>query len=168
MCSNPGLVYDVSKSANVNPELVITRAMAEGNSPGISKHNYWGMGCTNTGGYDACYTYSSLQDGIKGFGNNLSKYNNLAEMMSKYAYIGKYWYNPGSWSVGGCIYFPSIKKYMSPSRQSQVTSICSKSTTCTTSGGDCTLTTSEDQTAYATWQVNDKLGPYMCKVFGTC
>ena len=71
------------------------------------------MGCTNTGGLAACITYSSLEAGIKGFGNNVSKYNNLAEMMSKYAYIGKYWYNPGSWSVGGCIYFPYIKKYMS-------------------------------------------------------
>ena len=168
ICSNLGTVYDTSKSANVNPELVITRAMAEGNSPGISKHNYWGMGCTNTGGYNACITYSSLQAGIKGFGDNVSKYENLAEMMGKYAYIGKYWYNPGSWSVGGCIYFPYIKKYMSTGRQSQVTSICSKTTTCTTSGGDCSLTSVEDQNAYASWQVNDKLGPYMCKVFGTC
>ena len=167
MCNNLGVVYDTSKSANVNPELVIARAMAEGNSPGISKHNYWGMGCTNTGGLAACITYSSLQAGIKGFGNNVSKYKNLAEMMSKYAYIGKYWYNPGSWSVGGCIYFPYIKKYMSSGRQSTVTSICGKSSKCTTSGGDCTPTTSEDQNAYATWQVKEKLGPYMCKVFGT-
>ena len=67
MCNNIGVVYDTSKSANVNPELVIARAMAEGNSPGVSKHNYWGMGCTNTGGLAACITYSSLQAGIKGF-----------------------------------------------------------------------------------------------------
>lgn len=168
MCSNLGIVYSASKAANVNPELVIARAMAEGNSPGKAKHNYWGMGCTNTGGYNACITYSSLEAGIKGFGANVSKYSNLAEMMSKYAYIGKYWYRPGTWSIGGCIYFPYIKKYMSSARQSAVTSICGKSTSCTLSGGDCTSTTSEDQTAYATWQVKEKLGPYMCKVFGTC
>ena len=168
MCNDLGFVYDVSKSANVNPELVISRAMVEGNSPGISKHNYWGMGCTNTGGYEACITYNSLEAGIKGFGDNVSKYNNLSEMMSKYAYIGKYWYNPGSWSAGGCIYFSYIKKYMSTGRQSTVASVCSKSTTCTKSGGDCTPTTSEDQNAYSKWQVQEKLVPYMCKVFGTC
>lgn len=168
ICNNLGVVYDVSKSTNVNPELVVTRAIVEGNSPGISKHNYWGMGCTNTGGYNACITYSSLEAGIKGFGNNVLQYNNLAEMMSRYAYIGQYWYNPGSWSIGGCIYFPYIKKYMSSARQSTVSYICSKSTTCTTSGGDCTATTNEDQTAYASWQVKDKLGPYMCYIFGSC
>ena len=30
-----------------------------------------------------------------------------------------------------------------------------------------TKTTDEDQTAYATWQVENKLGPYMHNVFGT-
>ena len=168
MCNNLNIVYSTSKSSNVNPELVIARAMVEGNDPGISKHNYWGMGCTNTGGIEACFTYSSLQAGIKDFGKNVSKYKNLAEMMSKYAYIGKYWYNPGSWGIGGCKYFPYIKKYMSTERQSIVTNICSKSTKCNKKGGDCTKTTPEDQNAYATWQVKDKLGPYMCKVFGTC
>ena len=167
MCSNPGLVYDVSKSSNVNPELVITRAMAEGNSPGISKHNYWGINCTNTGGYNACFTYNSLEEGIKGFANTVSKYNNLSEMMGKYAYIGKYWYNPGSWSIGGCKYFPYIKKYMSTGRQATVSGVCSKPTSCNTSGGDCTPTTGEDQDAYSTWQVEEKLGPYMHNVFGT-
>ena len=167
MCDNPDLVYEASKTYNVNPELVITRAMAEGNSPGIAKNNYWGMGCTNTGGYQACITYSSLQDGIKGFAGMVTKYNNLMEMQLKYAYIGRYWYNPGSWSVGGCKYFPYIQGYMSPQRQSEVTQICAKQSECTTKGGDCTPTIQEDQNAYATWQVEKKLGPYMNNVFGT-
>jgi hypothetical protein len=36
-----------------------------------------------------------------------------------------------------------------------------------TSGGDCTPTIQEDQDAYTTWQVEQKLGPYMHNVFGT-
>ena len=80
-------------------------------------------------------------------------------MASKYAYIGKYWYRPGSWSDGGCKYFPYIKQYISAQRRNTVTFICNKSTTCTTSGGDCTPMNNEDQKAYATWQVEQKDGP---------
>ena len=167
LCADPGHVYDQSRVVDVNPELVIARAMAEGNSPGISKHNYWGMGCTNTGGYKACISYSSLDEGITGFGNNVKQYNNLMEMMGRYANIGAYWYNPGSWGLGGCKYHTYIAKYMSSSRASFVASVCAKPTTCTKEGGDCTPTNQEDQSAYATWQVNDKLGPYMHNVFGT-
>jgi hypothetical protein len=124
------------------------------------------MGCTNTGGYAACKTYSSLSDGIRGFGNNVMQYPNLTRMMSRYAYIGKYWYNPGSWSIGGCKYFPYIKKYMSTSRANRVTNICN-GPSCSTSGGSCTATIQEDQDAYATWQVADKMGPLFKSVFGT-
>ena len=87
-------------------------------------------------------------------------------MASKYAYIGKYWYRPGSWSDGGCIYFSYIKQYMSTQRRNYINSICSKSTLCKTSGGDCTATNSEDQLAYATWQVEKKMAPEIRKVFG--
>jgi murein DD-endopeptidase MepM/ murein hydrolase activator NlpD len=167
MCNNPDTVYTTSRQYNVNPELVITRAMAEGNSPGESRHNYWGIGCTNTGGINACHVYGSLEAGIQGFASIANRYKNLADMMAKYAYIGKYWYNPGSWSVGGCKYFPYIKSFMSTGRQSVVSGVCSKSSTCTTSGGDCTPTIQEDQDAYTTWQVEQKLGPYMHNVFGT-
>ena len=167
LCSDPTMVYDVSQSANVDPELVIARAMAEGNSPGISKHNYWGMGCTNTGGYNACITYSSVEDGIRGFGANIQQYNSLSEMMQRYAYIGKNWYNPGSWSIGGCKYFSYIREYMSESRGTFVQGVCAKTTTCDLNGGDCTPTTGEDQDAYSSWQVEKKLGPYMHNVFGS-
>ncbi|KAL6598297.1 hypothetical protein U3516DRAFT_913660 [Neocallimastix sp. 'constans'] len=166
MCNNPGLVYDTAKNNDVNALLVVVRAIIEGNSPGASRNNYWGIGCVNGGGVSACYKYSSLAEGIKGFAKTVNKYSNLAAMTSKYAYIGKYWFNPGSWSNGGCVYFPYIKSYMSASRAKSVTSICAKKTTCTPSGGDCTKTTQKDQDAYANWQVEEKMGPTFKKVFG--
>lgn len=166
LCKNAGKVYDTSKSANVNPLLVIVRAIVEGNSPGASKNNYWGIGCVNGGGKAACKSYSSLTEGVKGFAKIATRYSDLADMMSEYAYIGKYWYNPGSWSNGGCIYFPYIKQYMSSSRRNTVTNICAKKSKCTTSGGVCTATKKEDQRAYATWQVQDKMGPTIKAVFG--
>ena len=55
---------------------------------------------------------------------------------------------------------------MSTQRSNTVASICNKSTTCTTKGGDCTPTKNEDQLAYATWQVEQKMGPQIRKVFG--
>ena len=166
LCNNAGTVYDISKETNTNALLVIARAIVEGNSPGASKNNYWGIGCVNGGGTSACKYYKSLEDGIRGFAKTISGYNNLAEMQSKYTYIGKYWYNPGSWALGGCKYFSSIKQYMSPQRRNTVSIICNKSTQCTKSGGDCTPTTNEDQKAYATWQVEQKMAPTIRNVFG--
>ena len=167
MCNSPESVYDTSQAANVNPQLVIARAMAEGNSPGLAKHNYWGIGCTNTGGASACYSFGSMEAGIRGFAGIVTKHNTIGEAMKTYAYIGAYWYNPGSWSIGGCKYFPYIKGYMSSSRSGFVTGVCNKPTKCDISGGDCTNTTQEDQDAYISWQVEQKLGPYMHNVFGT-
>jgi hypothetical protein len=159
-------VYDTSISSNVNPELVVARAMCEGFSPGGSTNNYWGIGCTNTGGGRDCRSYSSLASGIQGFASVVAKYDTASQMMSKYAYIGKYWYNPGSWSTGGCIYFSYIRQYMSSGRQSTVNSVCSSSAHCDTSGGQCTPTTQEDQDAYATWQVANKMGPIRYNIWG--
>ena len=55
---------------------------------------------------------------------------------------------------------------MSPQRSNTVSYVCNKSSTCTTSGGDCTPTTDEDQKAYATWQVEKKMAPTIRDVFG--
>lgn len=159
-------VYDTSISSNVNPELVVARAMCEGFSPGGSTNNYWGIGCSNTGGGRDCRSYGSLPAGIQGFASVVAKYNTASDMMKKYAYIGKYWYNPGSWSTGGCIYFNYIRQYMSTGRQSTVNSVCNSSNHCDTSGGVCTGTTDEDQTAYATWQVANKMGPIRSNIWG--
>jgi hypothetical protein len=55
---------------------------------------------------------------------------------------------------------------MSAQRLETVTYICNKKTTCSTSGGDCTRTNDEDQKAYATCQVEKKMGPEIHNVFG--
>lgn len=152
---NADKIYTIATNNGVNPELVVIRAMAEGFSPGASKNNYWGMGCTNTGGYNACITYSSFDEGVLKYVENISQYESVDSMMSRYAYIGSYWYNPGSSSVGGCYYLPYIKEYMSSSRASQVENACNSGNTCGLSGGsNCLATTEEDQTAYTKYQVS--------------
>ncbi|MCI9279182.1 MAG: hypothetical protein HFJ02_00050 [Bacilli bacterium] len=152
---NAGMIYDMGVANGVNPELVFIRADVEGYSPGSSKNNYWGMGCTNTGGYDACITYSSLADGVSGFLKNISKYKTLTDLMSKYAYLGKYWYNPGSWSMGGCVYASSIYGDNIPER---VKNACASGKICNSDGsGDCVLTTDEDHQAYLKFQSKSML-----------
>lgn len=163
---NAGLIYDTSISANVNPELVVVRAINEGFSPGGNTNNYWGIRCYNGGGVKACSTYSSLEAGIRGFAGVVSGYEDASDMMLKYAYIGKYWYNPGSWSLGGCPYFPYISEYMPGDRVSVATSACSGPTCTNDNTGSCTRTTDEDQRAYATWQVADKMLPIRYNLFG--
>lgn len=162
---NAGKIYDASKRNNINPELIVVRAINEGFSPGKSKNNYWGIGCYN-GCDTCCITYSSLENGIKGFANLkiVKDAKNIEEMMSSYAYIGSNWYNPGSWSNGGCIYFKEIKQYMSPSRAAKVAAACAPSKTC--SGNSCMKTTDEDQKAYTKWQVEKNLTPYRKQIFG--
>lgn len=152
---NADRIYTIATNNGVNPELVVIRAILEGFSPGSSKNNYWGMGCTNTGGYNACISYESFDDGVLGYVENVSQYESVDAMMSRYAYIGSYWYNPGSSSVGGCYYFPYIKEFMTTSRANEVERICNSGNYCDTSGGEgCVATTEEDQAAYAKYQVS--------------
>lgn len=158
---NASTIYNMSVNNNINPELVIARAAREGFSPGGGTNNYWGLGCTNTGGSKACINYSSFSQGLLGYINNISKYSTVEEMMSKYAYIGNYWYSPGSSSLGGCYYYPYIKKYLSAERSAQIENACSKGC----SGNSCTKTTDEDQNAYASWQV-EKMVDVRKSVFG--
>jgi hypothetical protein len=164
-------IYKLAKANNVNPELVVVRAEVEGFSPGIVKNNYWGMGCTNTGGLKACINYSSFDDGVLGFINFVKKYGTAQELMGVYANIGTYWYNNGNGSssmgAGGCYYFPYIKKYMSEDRVNEITNYCVSGKNCSTQGvGDCLKSTAEDQLAYTTWQVVDKMIPVREKIFG--
>ncbi len=145
---NLSTVYSLSIKNNINPELVVVRAVNEGFSPGDSKNNYWGMGCNNEGGYDACITYSSFTDGLIGFLENVSQYDNVLDMMSRYVSIGRYWYNPGSSSLGGCYYFPYVKEYMSEERARKIERICSSDRECLKGGvGDCEPTNEEDTLA---------------------
>lgn len=143
-----GVIYDMGVQNNVNPELVFIRAAVEGYSPGGSTNNFWGIGCTNTGGANACHTYSSVTEGVLAFLQNVSQYDTLEAMMRKYAYLGDYWYNPGSSSLGGCYYAPHIYPNGVPSR---VSAACSGGS-CTKNGGSCTPTTDEDHHAYAMFQ----------------
>lgn len=147
--ANADTIYDISVKNNINPEMVVIRAAVEGFSPGALKNNYWGMGCTNTGGYSACISYSSFSAGVLGYIKNISQYDSVESMMSRYAYIGAYWYSPGSSSSGGCYYYPHIKKYMSASRSEAVKNACSKSC----SGSSCMKTNAEDSKAYTLYQV---------------
>ena len=153
--ANAELIYDVSLSNNVNPELVVIRGAKEGMSPGGSTNNYWGIGCANGKGSEVCYRYSSLSDGIVGFANVVAKYETVSQMMSKYAYIGAVWYNPGSWSLGGCKYYPYINKYMSSSRSTFVNNVCTNGPSCSSTGqSGCTKTNDEDQQAYAMYNAS--------------
>ncbi len=152
---NAGTIYDLASNNNVNPELVVVRAQVEGYSPGTLYQNYWGIGCTNTGGVAACKSYKSFSDGVLGFVNYVSQYNSIESLMTKYAYIGEYWYNPGSSAVGGCYYYPYIKQYMTESRAAAVGGYCSSDKACSTAGGNnCNKTTEEDQLAYTQYQIS--------------
>jgi len=161
-------VWNYSQKAGVNPALVIVRAINEGFAPGKKdgSHNYWGIAVYN--GQTSGARYSNLQDAIAGFAKIVVNKGTIGEMMKSYAYIGDYWYNPGSWGDGGCKYFPYIRKYMSSSRASTVERVCNGAQ-CSISGNksSCTRTTSEDQAAYTAYNVNSAMGP-LFKEFGIC
>ena len=153
---NAGDIYDIASSQGVNPELIVVRAILEGLSPAKdnNSNNYWGIACYNDGGMEACAKYSSFQDGVKAYVGLISSYGSVTEMMSKFAYLGSVWYYPGSWAIGGCMYYDSIKEFMSNERQRQVQQICSGTLSCTTAHeSDCQPTNEEDQNAYDAWQV---------------
>lgn len=153
--SNAGLIYDLATNNGINPELVVVRASLEGYSPASqgypSYNNYWGIACYNGQSLSKCASYSSFSEGVLGFINTIKKYDSLSSMMSKYAYIGRYWFNPGDAGSGGCYYYPYINKYMSYARNGVVGSACATDKTC--SGSSCVSTTDEDQLAYSMWQV---------------
>lgn len=153
--ANAEQVYDISIANNVNPELVVIRGAKEGMSPGGNTNNYWGIGCYNGAGSGACSRYASLEEGIRGFARAVASYSTVSEMMSKYAFIGAVWYKPGTWSLGGCRYFPYISKYMSEERQAKVNDICYNGPDCSAKGqAGCTPTNDEDQNAYAMYNAS--------------
>lgn len=161
--SHIGEIYDYSIRYNINPEFVVTRAMSEGYSPGGDSYNFWGVGCGNTSDGSDCVNYDSLQSGIKGLSglSIIEEATTVSDIMGSYAYIGTYWYNPGSWSQGGCAYFNYVSKYLSNSRTSIVGNACIPGKICNTDGsGQCIKTIKEDQDAYAKWQVDDKMNVY--------
>lgn len=155
-------IYEYAVANNVNPELVVIRAYVEGGgSTTGGTNNYWGIGCYNGKGKDACYDYDTFEEGYTDYINNISQYDSLVEMASKYAYIGKYWYNPGSSSLGGCYYAQFIYHDEIPDRVSKAcTKVCTKDDT-----ANCEKTTDEDQEAYANWQI-EKMASVRKTIFG--
>ena len=163
---NANEIYKYAESKKINPELVVIRAYVEGGGTTTGTNNYWGMGCFNGQGIDACFDYATFEEGYIDYINNISQYNSLADMMSKYAYIGKFWYNPGNSSDGGCYYAKYI--YAESNMPSRVSKACSASAPlCSTSDTTyCTATTDDDQKAYATWQIERNMAPVREMIFG--
>lgn len=161
LANNADDIYDISVKNGINPEVVVVRAMAEGYSPGASNNNYWGIGCTNTGGYKACKSYSSFDNGVLAYINILRGYgvSSLFDVFNvkHYSYIGSNWYSPGSASKGGCYYLPYINKYMSQSNYNRAKASCDAGTE--------VATTAEDQAAFSHYNMETMNG-FRKNVFG--
>lgn len=160
---NADTIYDMSMQNNINPEIVVIRAVAEGHSPSgyydgeEGKNNYWGIGCTNTGGIVACNGYSSFDEGLEDFLKIIGDKSSLFEMMQKYSSLGSYWYNPGDRGAGGCYYLDSVKPYLDENRYNEVVQICNGSKCSKDDTSNCTKTTEEDRNAYTEYQVSNML-----------
>lgn len=172
--SKCGDIYTMAIDNNLNPEVIVARAYSEGFSPAHKypeKNNYYGIGCYNGEDLSTCKSYSSFEEGVKGFFKIQSKYDTIEEMMGEYAYLGDYWYNPGGSGSGGCYYFESIKPYLSQNRINEIESagICNNTDDkkCNKNGkGNCTPTSAEDREAYAKYQVIDTMVKNGNLIFG--
>ena len=150
-------VYDISKANNLNPELVVLRAVDEGFSPsgqhsGLSSYNnYWGIGCYNGQSLNKCTKYGSLENGIRGFANLqiVKNANTVEEMMKSYAVLNSTWTpvkkkNGATVWSGGCEFLPYIKNYYTnSSRYEVVYESCKNETRIKTND--------EDQAAYTAY-----------------
>lgn len=150
--SNAGIIFDMAISNGVNPEMIIVRALLEGFSPGGNTYNYFGITCYN-GQPEKCTKYNSFEEGIMGFIQVLKKYESYESFAGRYAYLGDYWYNPGSWGDGGCkyasyIYPDGLDEYVEDACSSARYNHCN-------AGGDtsmCVVTRQEDKDAYSRYQ----------------
>ncbi len=160
--TNANDYYDYAKAKGVNPELVVLIASKEGNGYETSgSNNYWGLACPN--GATSCGSYGSFMEGAKLLIESASKYNSLMDWfdVGHYSWIGDYWYNPGDWGLGGCAYATYIYPDNMPDR---VKRACAPGNEC--SGSSCVPTEPEDQTAYATWLIADKMAKPRETIFG--
>lgn len=163
---NLDVAYDVAVSYGINPELVVVRAVLEGFSPGNSNNNYWGYGCYNGAPASECLSYDTFADGVAAYAQNVSQYDTIVDMMSRYAYIGAHWYNPGGSGLGGCYYYSHINEYMSDARAATVANVCNSTVSCTQQDtSNCVATTDEDQEAYVLWQV-ERMTSVRQSIFG--
>lgn len=171
-CDDADSIYDLSKASNINPELVIVRAVVEGFSPAYDKsgniretyrYNHWGIGCTNTGGLSACKKYPTFLNGVKGFLDVIDGYSSLIDMMTSYAFIGHNWIE-GASDIGGCYYFEHMKNYYADTPEAQKSK--SNAQKACAAGGTGIPTTKYDQDAYALYQVDNKMGGTRERIFG--
>lgn len=158
------IIYESATAKNINPEILVARAMEEGYSPGTG-YNYYGFKCYNTGGPGACSKFMSFEEGVNTFINNISsRYDSVESMMSKYTYLGDYWYTGKNWGLGGCAYAELIYPDGMPDRVKNACNheddYCTKDNT-----SRCTPTTEEDKSAFASYQAS-KMAKRIKAVFG--
>ncbi len=161
---NAGNIYDIAIANQANPEMIMVRANLEGFSPGGSTYNYFGIRCYNESP-ESCEHYKSFDDGILGFIKAIKKYESFEQMYSSYAYLGDYWYNPGSWGLGGCAYAHEIYP---DGLDSYVQDACSEARkgNCTKSNKSmCVVTREEDRNAYYRYQ-GRKMTDMRERIFG--
>ncbi len=173
---NAGLIYDMGVENNVNPEIIMVRGLLEGFSPGGSTYNYFGIACYNESP-GSCSRYASFEKGILAFIEVLQKYKSFTQFSGRYAYLGNYWFNPGSDGSGGCayandIYPDGLDSYVadacSPSRRN----LCVAGETGTKVG--CVPTRQEDKDAYALFQgknmieLREKIFGISDSCYGSC
>ena len=181
---NADAAYDYATSIGVNPELVVTVAMKEGEGYVVQgrKNNYWGLNCPNGEEAEKCNSYDTFMQGAEAILNSAAHYETLYDWFAKgnYSYIGYFWYNPGGWGVGGCAYASYIYADDMPSR---VANACSAGApACEYTNSDytyhqqalaganprsgCTVTTDDDQIAYTNWLIKSKMGVARKEIFG--
>ncbi len=158
--TNAEMIYDVALENNINPEFVIIRAILEGFSPDFDEsgnrrftyNNYWGWGCNNGLDLSLCVDFgtdfeAAIAEYCQAVNRQYSDYNDL---LKSYAFLGYYWYNPGSSGDGGCYYAPYIFPNGIPSR---VQNACN-GPQCYINGDttNCVPTTNEEQVLYGKYQ----------------
>ena len=161
---NIDTIYDTSIAYGINPEIIVVRAMLEGFSPGNLEretNNFWGMGCTNKGGGADCAVYSTFQEGLNDYAKKAKRFDNYTDLIDQYAYLGDYWYNPGSSAQGGCYLFNELKEFLSDKRISEVEPYCTDpNKLCSTTdenNPNCLPTNEEDDDALTKYHVKEFL-----------
>ncbi len=164
---NAGLIYDLGVENNLNPEFIVARAISEGFSPmdkQPTSYNFWGWNCTNPQFGADCKHYAKDLDKSGGLSSTVfaqaikeycsdvnASYKDMDDLLMRYAQLGKYWYNPGGNSLGGCNYKNEVFPDGLPSR---VADACAADKSCNAAGvGYCIPVLEEEQYKYGQWQM---------------
>ena len=153
---NADKIYDISVRNGINPEFVVARAVREGFSPGGSTHNYWGVGCNNEGQGKDCKSYLNFDTAVAEYCVYLkTTYTDMNDLLKRYAYLGKYWYNPGNWGLGGCPYKDVVYPEGVPQRVKDACDPSSENECLIGGVGNCVSTTDDEQIRYGKWQLRE-------------